>query len=164
MKRAKKNPKQKSNDLNPALQKALWSLPHGSTEHIPGKLSICIGMPVMLCHNEATECCITKGAESTVVRWQASVGSHGKLTLFVKLTNPPKIVQFNGLPPNVVPITQRSTMKVFKLWNDDVVNVNKNQVLVLPNFAMTDYVAQGRTWPDNVVSDAAVRTRTKVQT
>src|SRR6202050_5788770 len=58
-----KNPKRKSNVLDPALQKALWTLPHGSTEHVPGKLSICVGMPIMLRHNAATECCITKGAE-----------------------------------------------------------------------------------------------------
>ena len=113
-----------------------------------------IGMPVMLRYNEATECCITKGAVGTAAGWQASMGSHGKPmldTLFVKLTNPPKIVQFNGLPPNVVPITRCSTRTVFQLWNDDVVNVSRNQVLVLPNFARTDYAAQGHTRPDNVV-------------
>jgi len=38
-----------------------------------------------------------------------------------------------------------------KLWNDDVVTVSRSQVCVLPNFAMTDYVAQGRIRPDNVV-------------
>jgi translation initiation factor 2B subunit (eIF-2B alpha/beta/delta family) len=32
-----KNPRQKSNSLSPALQRALQELPHGSTEHIPGK-------------------------------------------------------------------------------------------------------------------------------
>ena len=100
------------------MQSALWSLPHGSTEHIPGKLSLCIGMPVMLRHNEATECCITKGAEGIVAGWQALMGSHGKPmldTLFVKLTNPPKIVQFDELPPNVIPITRHSTRIVCKM-------------------------------------------------
>src|SRR5882762_1435159 len=132
----------------------LWSLPHGSTEHIPGKLSLCIGMPVMLRKNEATECCITKGAEGTVAGWQSSIGLHGQPmldTLFVKLTNPPKIVQFEGLPPNIVPITRHSTRVICKMWNDDVLTVSRNQVLVLPNFAMTDYASQGRTRPDNVV-------------
>ena len=50
-----------------------------------------------------------------------------------------------------MPITRCSTRTVFKLWNDDVVNVSRNQVLVLPNFARTDYAAQGHTRPDNVV-------------
>ena len=98
--------------MSPSLQKALWNLPHGSTEHIPGKLSVCIGMPVMLRHNEATECCVTKGAEGTVAGWQASMGSHRKPmldTLFVRLSNPPKTVNIQGLPPNVVPITWHST-------------------------------------------------------
>jgi hypothetical protein len=153
-KQKRKNHKRDTNTLSPSLQKALWNLPHGSTEHIPGKLSICIGMPVMLRHNEATECCITKGAEGTVAGWQASMGSHGKPmldTLFVKLSNPPKTVHIEGLPPNVVPITRHSTKTICRLWNDQVITVSRNQVLVLPNFAMTDYAAQGRTRPDNVV-------------
>jgi hypothetical protein len=89
----KRKPIRKSNTLNPGLQKELWSLPHGSTEHIPGKLSICVGMPVMLHYNEATERCMTKGTEATVAGWQASIGPHEKPildTLFVKLSNPPK--------------------------------------------------------------------------
>jgi len=97
---------------------------------------------------------MTKGAEGTVAGWQASIGKQGKPmldTLFVKLSNPPKLVQIEGLPLNVVPITRRSTKTVCKLWNDDVITISRNQVLVLPNFAMTDYSAQGRTRPDNVV-------------
>ena len=128
------------------MQNALWSLPHGSSEHIPGRLSLCIGMLVMLYHNEATECCITKGDEGTVAGWQANVGHS-----VCELTNPVKIVQFDGLPPNVVPITWYSTKIVCKMWNDDVLSVNRNQVLVPPNFAMTDYASQGHTRPDNVV-------------
>ena len=154
MKQKRKNPKRGTNTLSPSLQKALWNLPHGSTEHIPGKLSVCIGMPVMLRHNEATECCITKGAEGTVAGWQACMGSHGKPmldTLFVRLSNPPKTVNIEGLPLNVVPITQHSTKTTCKLWNDQVITVSRNQVLVLPNFAMTDYAAQGRTRANNVV-------------
>ena len=71
-----------------------------------------MGMPVMLRNNDATECCMTKGAEGTVAGWQASIGKQGKPmldTLFVKLSNPPKLVQIEGLPLNVVPITRRST-------------------------------------------------------
>ena len=152
--RSTKQHKQKSNTLNPDLQSALWSLPHGSTEHIPGKLSICMGLPVMLRHNEATECCMTKGAEGTVAGWQASMGPHGKPildTLFVRLTNPPKEIHIDGLPLNVVPITRHSAKIMCKLWNDDVVTVSRSQIHVLLNFAMTDYAAQGRTCPDNVV-------------
>ena len=153
-KRKTKIQKHKSNTLSPELQKALWELPHGSTDHIPGKLSICLGMPVMLRYNDATECCMTKGAEGTVAGWQASMGLSGKPmldTLFVRLSNPPKTVEIEGLPCNVVPITRHSTKTKCRLWNDEVVTVSRSQVLVLPNFAMTDYAAQGRTRPDNVV-------------
>ena len=42
------------------LQKELWGLPHSSADkHVPGKLSLCVGMPIMIKHNEATELCIT---------------------------------------------------------------------------------------------------------
>jgi len=65
-----------------------WEQPHASSDkHIPGKLTLCVGMPVMIRHNEATECCITKGAEATVVGWQTIEGSDGQTvldTLFVK--------------------------------------------------------------------------------
>ena len=85
--------------------------------------------------------------------WQASIGCHGKPildTLFVKLSNPSKTVHIEGLPPNVVPITWHSDKTICRLWNDQVITV-RNQVLVQPNFAMTDYAAQGRTRPDNVL-------------
>jgi hypothetical protein len=72
MKGKKNNISHNGNTLTPSLQKLLWDLPHSSSDkHIPGKLSLCIGMPVMLRHNDATECCITKGAEGTVVSWQS---------------------------------------------------------------------------------------------
>jgi len=35
--------------------------------------------------------------------------------------------------------------------NDDEIPLTRDQVLVLPNFGMTDYASQGRTRPDNVV-------------
>jgi len=63
----------------------------------------------------------------------------------------PKIIQIVGLPPNFVPITRRSNRTVCKLWNDDVITISRNQVPILPNFAMTDYSAQGRTRPEHVV-------------
>src|SRR6266481_9216339 len=82
------------------------------------------------------------------------MGPHGKHilnTLFVRLTNPPKEIHIDGLPLNVVPITRHSAKIMCKLWNDDVVTVSRSQIHVLLNFAMTDYAAQGRTCPDNVV-------------
>ena len=102
-----------TNIFPPGLQKILGEQPHASSDkHVPGKLTLCIGMPVMLRHNDATECCITKGAEATVVSWQSSKGPEGQNvldTLFVKLKNPPKTVKIDGLPENVVPITRHTT-------------------------------------------------------
>ena len=149
------DPIRKTNVLSPQLQHALWEQPPASCDkHIAGKLTLCIGLPVMIRHNEATECCITKGAEATVVSWQTTKGSEGQQmldTLFVKLKNPPKMVKINGLPDNVVPLTRHSTAVTCVMPNDDQIPVTREQVLVLPNFGMTDYASQGRTRPDNVV-------------
>jgi hypothetical protein len=71
--------------------------------------------------------------------------------LFVKLKNPPKTVKIDGLPENVVPLTRHSTATMCSLLNDDMISLSRDQVLVLPNFSMTDYASQGRTRPDNVV-------------
>jgi hypothetical protein len=155
------DPVRKSNVFSPLLQKTLWEQPHASSnKHVPGKLTLCIGMPVMLRNNDATECCITKGAEATVVSWQSVEGPEKQTMLdilFVKLTNPPKTVNIYGLPENVVPITRHVTATMCLLPNDDEISLTRDQVLVLPNFGMTDYASQGRTRPKNPVDLTAVR-------
>lgn len=115
----------------------------------------------MLRHNDATECCMTKGTEATVVSWQLGRGPEGQLvldTLFVRLTNPPKTVKIDGLPDNIVPLTRHTTATMCSLPNDDEISLSREQVLVLPNFAMTDYSSQGRTRPDNPVDLNSCRT------
>src|SRR6266487_3635204 len=122
--------------------------------HFAGKLSLCLGMPVMIRNNDATELCITKGQEGFVVGWQSSKGPHGRKvldTLFVKLDNPPQVVQIPGLPDNVVPLV-RNTKTVECVFPSDIKeSVERQQVWVLPNFAMTAHAAQGKTRPFNVV-------------
>ena len=145
----------KNNSISPEIQSILWNQPHSTTDkHIPGKLSLCVGMPVMIRCNNATEICITKGQEGIVYGWQSAVGSHGQTildTLFVRLLNPPSPVKFDGLPENVVPIPPSTTAVVCSLPDDTQINISRTQVEVLPNFAMTDYAPQGKTRPFNVV-------------
>ena len=149
------DPVRKTNTLSHTLQKILWEQPHATSDkHVPGKLMLCVGMPVMIRYNEATECCITKGAEATVVSWQSIEGPEGQPvldTLFVKLKDPPKKIHIDGLPENVVPLTRHTTCTMCLLPNDDTICLSRDQVLVLPNFGMTDYGSQGRTRPDNPV-------------
>ena len=143
-----------STNITQADQENLWQLPHHATQHFPGKLSLCIGMPVMLRNNDATELCITKGQEGTVAGWQSYVGPHGKLvldTLFVRLTNPPHMVNFTGLPENVVPIPKMSQTIECTMKSDQIRKVEREQCCVLPNFSMTDYASQGKTRPYNPV-------------
>jgi PIF1 helicase. len=101
--------KHKSSQLGINDQQIIWKLRHGATEHFAGKLSLCIGMPIMIRNNDATELCITKGQEGFVAGWQSFKSPHGKLvldTLFVELNNPPQLVQIPGLPDNIVPIVK----------------------------------------------------------
>jgi hypothetical protein len=90
--------------LGPKLQHALWSAtPSSTAEHIPGCLKLCVGMPVMIKENAATELCITKGQEAVVVGWDSAIGPSGQRildTLFVRLTNPPRDIQIPDLPLN----------------------------------------------------------------
>ena len=153
-KKSKASSSYESNQISLSLQKVIWDLPHSATKHFPGKLSLCIGMPVMIRNNDATELCITKGQEGHVVGWQASRGAHGQCvldTLFVKLDKPAKIVKIDGLPENVVPIT-RGTKTVECMFSSDLKEyISRSQVWILPNFSMTDYTSQGKTRPYNPV-------------
>ena len=143
------------NALPENVQQALWHQPPSSTDsNIPGCVSLCIGMPVLIRGNAATELCITKGQEAVVHTWQERIGSQGQCmleTLFVELINPPSTVTLPGLPQNVVPLTPKTRTVKCALPDDTFITVSRTQVEVLPNFAMTDYTSQGKTRPFNVV-------------
>src|ERR1700692_3500762 len=152
--KSKASGKHVSNEISPTLQKMIWNLPLSATNHCPGKLSLCIGMPVIIRNNDATELCITKGQEGHVVGWQAGRGIHGQLvldTLFIKLDKPAKIVKIDGLPENVVPITRGSKNIECTFSSDLKEYIHRSQVWVLLNFSMTDYTSQGKTRPKNPV-------------
>ncbi|KAF8134060.1 hypothetical protein K438DRAFT_1511427, partial [Mycena galopus ATCC 62051] len=113
-----------------------------------------IGLPVMIRHNEATEMCITKGQEAKVVGWKEVIGNHNQLTLdtlFVELIDPPQKIEVPGLPVNVVALAKSSKNTWCSLPDDTTLQIAREQVQVLPNFAMTDYASQGKTRPINVV-------------
>ena len=69
-------------EINENLQNVLWDMPHSSADkEVPGKLSLCVGLPVMTKCNAATELCITNGQEAIVVGWQSKQGSRGQLMI-----------------------------------------------------------------------------------
>lgn len=142
--------------LTAAVQRALWkSQPHTS-DHIAGCVPLCLGMPVMIRHNEATELCITKGQEAVVIGWTSRehpiYQDHFVLdVLFVELVNPPKAIKLPYLRSNVVPLTKITTAIKAVLPNDLTINLSRQQVPVLLNFAMTDYASQGKTREVNIV-------------
>jgi hypothetical protein len=143
------------------IQTILWDQPAcANTKLIPGKLSLCVGMPVMIRNNAATEMCITKGQEALVYSWQGVKGLTDLNvldTLFVKLVNPPAPVEFDGLPLNVVPLMRNSVTTCCSLPDDTTLTISRSQVEVLPNFAMTDYASQGKTRENNVVDLTYIR-------
>jgi hypothetical protein len=78
--------------------------------------------------------------------WQSSTGSQGQNildVLLVELQNPPKPIKIDGLPSNVIPLTRTSSSIICSLSDDQLITLNRSQVEVLPNFAMTDYSSQG---------------------
>jgi hypothetical protein len=145
----------KFNVMNKTLQHTLRNAsPSMTNEHIPGKLRLCLGMPIMIRVNEATELCMTKGQEAVVAGWHDSLGPAGQRildTLFVRLIDPPKPVQLPGLPLNVVPLNRTSSPITCLLPDDTIVSIMRDQVLCLLNFAMTDYASQGKSRRINIV-------------
>ncbi|KIJ47601.1 hypothetical protein M422DRAFT_163759, partial [Sphaerobolus stellatus SS14] len=73
-KKQSKNTGRKSHiSIHPAKQFALWNLHPDLSGHKAGILSLCIGLPVMIKKNVATELGITNGAEANVVGWKSHV-------------------------------------------------------------------------------------------
>ncbi|KAI3998452.1 hypothetical protein K525DRAFT_214639 [Schizophyllum commune Loenen D] len=155
-----KRPAHTGTGLSDDLQRTLWASLPCFTDHVAGRLDICKGMPVMIRHNIATELCMTKGQEAVVYDWTVSRGEKKQRildVLYVKLVNPPKTVKIDGLEENVVPLTHHKQSIRCQLPNDQVVRIERKQVPVLLNFAMTDYASQGKTRPVNVVNLANSR-------
>ncbi|KAJ7108100.1 hypothetical protein C8R44DRAFT_636742, partial [Mycena epipterygia] len=118
--------------MNDILRQRLWdSAPSTTSEHIAGKLPLCVGMPLMIRTNDATELCITKGQEAVVVGWDAVTGKYDEQileTLFVRLVSPPRDVQIQDLPVNVVPLTRTVTHITVLLEDDTLLSVLREQV------------------------------------
>ncbi|KAJ4483002.1 hypothetical protein C8J55DRAFT_394571, partial [Lentinula edodes] len=140
--------KQVKSSISKELQHHLWELPTCAHEtHAPPVLSLCIGLPIIIRHNIATELSITKGQRGTVYAWHESTGAFGQCildVLFVLLDDPPTPIHVPGLPPNVVPLTRRKTKGIVALKNDVKISVTRNQVDILPGFSMTAYASQGQ--------------------
>ncbi|KIK62224.1 hypothetical protein GYMLUDRAFT_58412 [Collybiopsis luxurians FD-317 M1] len=136
------------NSIDKSFQELLWQLPPSSHEyHAPPVLSLCIGLPVIIRHNVATELSITKGQRGTVHSWHATKGNFDQLVLdvlFVQLTDPPKPVHIDGLPPNVVPLVRREVKGHLYLPDNTRVVVSRLQIDILPGFAMTTFASQGQ--------------------
>ncbi|KAF8635348.1 hypothetical protein AX14_010516 [Amanita brunnescens Koide BX004] len=149
LKKCKQGRKKKLTAITEDIQKLLWELPHSCADkHVAGKLSLCIGMPVIIKCNAATELCITNGQEGTVVGWKSSLGKFKQKMLeivFIKLINPPSKIHLEGLPEYVVPLVHSATSITCKLPDDKEVTILRTQVEILPNFSMTDFASQGKT-------------------
>ncbi|KAI0662234.1 hypothetical protein C8Q70DRAFT_909909 [Cubamyces menziesii] len=148
------NPVRGDNTIAPDIQQVLWRLPPCLTDHHAGILRLCRGMPVLLKTNESTELCATNGAEAIVYDWHSVRSNSGVEvleTLFVQLVNPPKPVKLDGLPDNVIPLNRTKVrIKCMLPMLEKPVYIEREQVMVLPNFAMTDFASQGRTRSVNV--------------
>ncbi|PPQ73943.1 hypothetical protein CVT24_012551 [Panaeolus cyanescens] len=130
-------------------QMKLWNQAPHTSKQVAGKLRLCIGMPVIIRYNVATELCITRGQEATVVAWtSSSIPAFRDLraldTLYVKLKNPPKTVRIPGLPDNVVPLGRNVNTVDARLPSDKFIRIARSQIPILPAFSITDFGAQGK--------------------
>jgi len=110
-----------SSGISQKDQEALWECSPHMSGGVAAKLSLCVGMPVIIRNNEATELCITKGQEAIVVGWDAGPAPYGRQTLntlYVRLENPPKEVKVGELPLNVVPLTRTTSTEPCILKSD----------------------------------------------
>lgn len=154
--------KERRGGLSKTAREALWMCPPTMNDKfVPAILQLCRGMPVMLRCNDATELCITKGQQGTVLDWDESIGSHGLPvleTVYVSISTPPdgvdgkpRVIQFPGLPQNVVPIP-KSTSSIWATYpNGREQGLRREQVNLLPNFGMTAHASQGATRQYNSV-------------
>ncbi|KAJ3819332.1 hypothetical protein F5880DRAFT_1625653 [Lentinula raphanica] len=149
------NKKSMINGISEELQKIIWDLPTSSYDlNCPAILDICLGLPVIIRHNFATELSITKGQKGTVYAWHTTQGNFGQEvleTVFVLLDNPPSNVQIENLPLNVVPISRRKTSGYLALPDDTKICITRFQVDILPGFAMTAHASQGQSLNSNAV-------------
>ena len=62
-------------EITDEIQTSLWSQPpSGTDKNIAGNLSLCIGLPVMIWYNFASELCMTCGQEGYIHGWQSRMG------------------------------------------------------------------------------------------
>jgi hypothetical protein len=144
----------KARVLTNVLREDLWNQPPFTSEHIPGRLRLCKGLPVLIQYNIATNLCITCGQEARVVGWTLRRMQSGKLCLevvYLELISPPRKVNIPNLPTNVVPVTRMEETVHARLSSDEYVFIARSQIPILPNFSMTDYSAQGKTREYNVI-------------
>ncbi|KNZ77670.1 hypothetical protein J132_04489, partial [Termitomyces sp. J132] len=138
--------------LSKQVQNALWDqAPLSMSGLVAGKLLLCMGLPIIIKNNVATELCITNGQEGFVYGWIDGTGAAGQCileTLFILLDKPPQTVQLKGLPINVVSITQTNVHMKCRLPTDDIIYISQYQVEVLVNYTITDYSSQEK--PDHI--------------
>ncbi|KAE9395679.1 hypothetical protein BT96DRAFT_825964 [Gymnopus androsaceus JB14] len=105
-----KGSNRKQKEMSETMQNILWKIRPGCTKSIPGILKLCIGIPVMLKFNQATELCMTNGQQGHVAGWTSTKNEKGQEVLevvFVKLHKPASDIQIPGLEKNVVPVTRK---------------------------------------------------------
>ncbi|KAJ3963440.1 hypothetical protein EV361DRAFT_768572, partial [Lentinula raphanica] len=153
--KACKGKKSTINTISEELQKVLWDLPTSAYDlNCPPVLDLCLGLPVIIRHNVATELSITKGQKGFVYAWHLAEGNFSQCileTVFVLLDNPPRNINIDGLPLNVVPISRRKTSGYVALPDDTKIYITRNQVDILPGFAMTAHASQGQSLDSNSI-------------
>ncbi|KAJ3892225.1 hypothetical protein GG344DRAFT_45767, partial [Lentinula edodes] len=118
---------------------------------LPGIVSLYIGMPVILKHeNLNTELGITNGARGILRKLELCTDNNGhQFCEYALVEFPDSKAQLSNLPQGYFPIKARSWRFSTYIWNEKnekvLVSVVRKQLPFEPLFALTGQGAQGRT-------------------
>lgn len=130
----------------PGMREKLLSMDDNKTEQLPGILKLFVGMRCMVTANVDTAKGLSNGSLGVIYSIPESSNDDRPSYILFKLRDESQVL-YNGLPPGVVPIFQRTGSFKVRLKNrqKSSVTIRRRQFPLVPAYAITDYKSQGET-------------------
>ncbi|ORY40823.1 hypothetical protein BCR33DRAFT_661522, partial [Rhizoclosmatium globosum] len=142
---------QKAKKFLPAsIQAAVWKLSPADTDHIPGLLKLCRGLPILIKRNLSVGSGVTNGAEGTVISWTMTEHPHFQgmqvaNVIYAKLLGKYSDVVFDEiLGPGIVPLVPVENYITVNVPDFGKIRILRRMHQILPNFSMSDFASQGK--------------------
>ncbi|KAF5334229.1 hypothetical protein D9611_014313 [Ephemerocybe angulata] len=127
----------------------------GQTKGRLGRVPLCIGMPVLIAQNYDVAGGVVNGSKGTVKKLRYKPNRRGQKVLTSCIVNIPgcSALQMPHLSADEIPILSDSIEVAFSRYGGkNAKTVRRQQVAIVPAFAMTAHRAQGQTM-ENVIVD-----------